>query len=60
MIDGDEVDGVPVRVAELTGQAGDLVVMHPWTMHNMSMDCAATPRFAVTRTVHRTPAPRPS
>lgn len=53
MVDGDEIDGVPVRVAELTGAPGDLVVMHPWTMHNMSMNCAAGPRFMVTHSVYR-------
>lgn len=53
MTDGDEIDGVPVRVAELTAQAGDIVAMLPWTMHNLSMNCATTPRFAVTHTLHR-------
>jgi Phytanoyl-CoA dioxygenase (PhyH) len=53
MVDGDEVDGVRVRVAELTAAAGDLVVMQPWTMHNLSMNCRATPRIMVTHTIDR-------
>lgn len=53
MLDGDEVDGVPVKVAELTGRPGDVVAMMPWTLHNFSMNCAATPRFMVTHTVLR-------
>ena len=53
MVDGDEIDGVRVRVAELTAAAGDLVVMQPWTMHNLSMNCRTTPRMMVTQTVHR-------
>jgi hypothetical protein len=53
MVDGDEVDGVRVRVAELTAAAGDLVVMQPWTMHNLSMNCRATPRMMVTHTIYR-------
>ena len=53
MVDGDEIDGVRVRVAELTAAAGDVVVMQPWTLHNLSMNCADRPRFMVTHTVYR-------
>jgi hypothetical protein len=53
MVDGDEIDGVRVRVAELTGNAGDLVVMLPWTMHSMSRNVAATPRIMVTQSIYR-------
>ena len=45
MQDGDLVDGVDVRVVELTGAPGDLVVMHPWVLHNISMNVADTPRM---------------
>jgi hypothetical protein len=60
MVDGDEIDGVHVRVAELTARAGDVVVMHPWTLHNFSMNCADAPRFMVTHTVFRVPARSPA
>lgn len=50
MVDGDEVDGVRVRVAELTGAAGDVVVMLPWTVHNIAMNVAEVPRCMATRT----------
>ncbi len=53
MIDGEEIDGVTVRVIELTGEPGDVVAMMPWTMHNFSMNIAAQPRFMVTHTVMR-------
>ncbi len=53
MTEGDEIDGVRVRVVELTGAAGDVVAMLPWTMHNLAMNCAPTPRFMVTHSVHR-------
>jgi hypothetical protein len=53
MVDGDEIDGVRVRVAELTGEPGDVTVMLPWTMHNFSMNCASEPRLMVTHTVLR-------
>jgi hypothetical protein len=53
MVDGDEIDGVRVRVVELTGEGGDVVAMPPWTLHNFSMNSAATPRFMVTQSIYR-------
>ena len=38
MLDGDEVDGVRVRVVEATGNAGDVCVMHPWMLHNIAIE----------------------
>ena len=54
MLDGDEVDGVRVRVAELTGEAGDVVVMLPWTLHSLAMNCSPA-RFAVTHSLFAHP-----
>jgi hypothetical protein len=51
MLDGDEVDGVRVRVAELTGEAGDVVVMLPWTLHGLAMNCSPAPRFMATHSL---------
>ena len=45
MDNGDTVDGVDVRVVELTGAPGDVIVMHPWVLHNISMNVADTPRM---------------
>ena len=56
MEDGDEIDGVRVRVVELTAEAGDLYVMLPWTLHNLAMNVADEPRFMVTHSIHRAPA----
>jgi Phytanoyl-CoA dioxygenase (PhyH) len=56
MVDGDEVDGVRVRVAELTGEAGDVVVMLPWTLHCLAMNCSPAPRFMVTHSLFAAPA----
>jgi hypothetical protein len=53
MTDGDVIDGVRVRVSELTASAGDVVVMQPWTMHNLSPNCASAPRFMVTTSIYR-------
>ena len=46
------IDGVTVRVRELTGEAGDVAFMLPWTLHNVSLNCADQPRFMVTHTVY--------
>src|SRR4029450_10606922 len=53
MTDGDEVDGVRVRVPAPTGRAGDVVPMLPWTMHNLAMNCRPDPRFMVTHSIFR-------
>jgi hypothetical protein len=50
MLDGDEVDGIRVRVIEATGDAGDVCLMHPWMLHNIAMNCADRPRFMMTQT----------
>jgi Phytanoyl-CoA dioxygenase (PhyH) len=39
------VGGVPVRVVELSGEAGDAVIGHPWLLHNGSLNCGAVPRL---------------
>jgi hypothetical protein len=49
---GTVIDGVRVRVRELTGQPGDVVLMLPWTLHNISMNCSDRPRFMVTHTAY--------
>lgn len=51
---GAIVDGVSIRVAEITGTAGDLVVMHPWLMHNLSMNCGDRPRVAMSHSLYST------
>jgi hypothetical protein len=40
-----EIDGVPVRVAELTGEPGDMVFCHPSIVHCVAPNCGAQPRF---------------
>jgi len=53
MVDGDELDGVRVRVVEATGNAGDVCLMHPWMLHNIAMNCADRPRMMMTLTFLR-------
>jgi hypothetical protein len=42
---GTEIDGVPVRVVELTGEPGDMVFCHPTIVHCASPNHGAQPRF---------------
>lgn len=39
------LDDVPVAVRELTGEPGDVVLMHPSTLHAAAPNTAATPRL---------------
>ena len=39
------VDGVPVRVVELTGEPGDMVFCHPVMVHSAAPNRGARPRF---------------
>jgi hypothetical protein len=42
---GAVVAGVPVRVVELAGQAGDVVIGHPWLLHCGAPNAGAAPRL---------------
>jgi hypothetical protein len=42
---GTEIDGVPVRVVELTGEPGDMVFCHPVMLHSASPNHGTQPRF---------------
>jgi hypothetical protein len=39
-----DLDGLPVRVVELTGDAGDIVLAHPLTAHCAAPNCGDRPR----------------
>ena len=39
------MNDIPVRVAELTGQAGDIVVAHPLLLHSRAFNSSDWPRF---------------
>jgi hypothetical protein len=39
------VDGVPLRVVELTGEPGDMVFCHPVMVHSVAPNRGARPRF---------------
>ena len=47
------VGDVELRVVELTGDPGDVILMHPVTMHAGSLNCSSVPRLVLSTTVYR-------
>lgn len=47
------IDGIAVRVVELTGEAGEVVLTHPWVMHCRAPNCGKAPRFMRTVDIYR-------
>lgn len=52
---GAVIDDVPVRVVELTGAPGDIVLMHPWMLHAAAPNCGSAPRMMLSHSVFCTP-----
>ena len=48
-----DLDGLPVRVVELTGQAGDVYLTHPWILHSIAPNAADTPRMMRSRFIYK-------
>ncbi|PDT77363.1 phytanoyl-CoA dioxygenase family protein [Bradyrhizobium sp. C9] len=52
----EEVDGIPLQVVENIGAAGDVILLHPLTLHVAAPNNGAAPRFllsgAVTTDMH--------
>jgi hypothetical protein len=46
-------DGTPVRVVELTGRAGEVVLTHPWLLHSPAPNCGVAARFMRSTDVYR-------
>ncbi|MBV9254667.1 MAG: phytanoyl-CoA dioxygenase family protein [Actinobacteria bacterium] len=44
-----DVCGIAVRVVEMTGQAGDVVLMHPLLLHTRPTNAGGQPRFLVNK-----------
>jgi hypothetical protein len=42
---GADIDGLPMRVVELTGEPGDVVVAHPLMVHCVAPNCGDSPRI---------------
>jgi hypothetical protein len=48
-----EIDGVPVRVVELTGSPGDVVITHLHVFHTRSPDTGTDPRLMLGKEIRR-------
>ncbi len=46
------ISGIPVRVEELTGTAGDVVICHPWLLHSTAPNSGHYPRFMCIQRVY--------
>ena len=51
-LDASVIEGVHVRVSELTGKAGDAYLIHPWLMHAAAPNVSGAPRSMITDTVY--------
>ena len=51
MNDGTIIDGVPLRVVELTGDPGDVILMHSDTFHAAAPNRLTEPRMMLTEMV---------
>jgi hypothetical protein len=49
----DEAWGLPVRVVELTGDAGDVVLIHPLVLHARPTNAGTEPRFLLNKDLRR-------
>ena len=56
LLNGVEFDGVSVKVVEFTGEAGDVILMHPWIFHAAAPNCGHVPRIVITQRITKTDA----
>jgi hypothetical protein len=49
MAQSTDIDGLPVRVVELTGRAGDIVLVHPSVLHARPTNRSDRPRFMLSK-----------
>jgi hypothetical protein len=55
MQEGAEIDGVQVRVCEMLGEPGDVILMHPLMLHAPMPNVLPTPRMMLTQFVYARP-----
>jgi ectoine hydroxylase-related dioxygenase (phytanoyl-CoA dioxygenase family) len=53
LAEGAVINGIQVRVEELTGEPGDAVIMHPRLLHVMAPNSLDTPRMMLLQFLHR-------
>lgn len=51
MNDGTSIDGIPLRVVELTGEPGDVILMHSDTFHAAAPNRLTEPRMMLTEMI---------
>ena len=56
-VEPGDVDGLPVRVVELTGRAGDVYLTHPWILHSIAPNASDSPRMMRSRFIWRAQSP---
>lgn len=52
MAEGLKIEGVELRVEQVTGEAGDVVLAHPWLLHTGSPNAGPVPRFMIAKTIY--------
>ena len=53
MHDEVDLDGLPARVIECTGRAGDVYLTHPWVMHSIAVNATRRPRLMRSMAIRR-------
>ena len=53
IVEGTHIDGQALRVVELAGAPGDVVLMHPWLFHAPSRNAGTRPRMMVSQSLFR-------
>lgn len=53
MVEGTEIDGVRLRVVELTGEPGEAVLMDARTLHTIGSNCLDRPRLMLNQLISR-------
>jgi hypothetical protein len=48
-----DIDGLPARVVECSGSAGDVYITHPWVMHSIALNAGKQPRMMRSVAVYR-------
>ena len=55
----EEVLGFPVRVVENTAEPGDVLLMHPLTLHTRPTNAGSAPRFLLNKDLYPPGGPKP-
>ena len=53
MVEGGHARGMAVRVEEMTGDPGDMILVHPQVLHAAAANALDTPRMMLTQTLSR-------